>query len=147
VATQRGRLRGGQRVAVADHRGQQVEQGREGELRLGLDPAGAQHGDVAVAPLHQRVQQGGLADPGLAPERERASMAGPQVREEAVELGELSNPTNDHRAKYPRTGDPALGAGCRLRSRVSPGASAPAPRRQCCRVYQRDQWPLLLMQG
>ena len=87
-AGQRRRLRRGQPVAQAEHRPAQLGQPRERLVRLGLQPAHAQHGHVRGA-LERGEQQGRLADPGLPAQQERCAAAlagGVQRAPDALQL-------------------------------------------------------------
>jgi hypothetical protein len=86
-AHERGGLRHRQRVQPAEHRLEEVGQRGEGELGLGLGPAGPQDRDRAVAALGQRLEQGRLADPGFAVQHEGAALAAGQRGQQSVEPG------------------------------------------------------------
>jgi hypothetical protein len=58
----------------------------EGELALGLDADAAQHGHVFLRALACVLEQGGLADSGLAADDEDTSPAGAGVSQKAVDL-------------------------------------------------------------
>ena len=73
-AHERGGLRPRQRVQPAEHGVEKVGQRGEGQLRLGLGPAGPQNRDRAVAALDQRLEQGRLPDSGFPVHHEGAAL-------------------------------------------------------------------------
>src|SRR6185437_16762215 len=112
-AHQRGGLRRWQRVQLAEQRVEKIGQRREGELRLGLRPAGPHDGDRAVAALDQRVEQGRLADSGLTVHHQGAAFAAHQRGEKSVEPGQFGHPADDH-LQAPRGGTGNAGSPPRL---------------------------------
>ena len=67
-----------------EHRRAQRMQARERELHLGLDAS--RPGDAApIRSVRQVSQQGGLADPSLAPEDEHPALTRAHARDEALQ--------------------------------------------------------------
>ena len=79
-APQRGRLLGGYRVELVEHRLQQLVQAAPGEPGLELHPGRAQYRQVAGRVRRVR-QQGGLADAGRAGQQQGTAAAGPHLVE------------------------------------------------------------------
>ena len=96
-AHERGGLRRRQRVQLAQHGVEKFGQRGESALRLGLGPAGARHRDRAGAALDQRLEQGRLADPGLAVHDQGAALTVYERGEESIEPGPFGHPADDHR--------------------------------------------------
>jgi hypothetical protein len=73
-------------VEPAEHRPEQVGQPRERDLRLGLDPPGPQHQQVAGA-LVGEPQERTLADAGVAAHKERPAASRTRMGEQDVDAG------------------------------------------------------------
>jgi hypothetical protein len=71
-AAQRALLRRGKRVQITERRPDELVQRGEGELRLGFHSARSEHLHVR-RPLARVLEQGRLADPGIAAEHEDAA--------------------------------------------------------------------------
>ena len=113
-ARDRGGLRRRQRVQLAEHGVEKVGQRGECELRLGLGPARPQHRDRAAAALDQRLEQGCLADPGLAVHHQGAALTARERGEQSVEPGQFGHPADDH-LQAPRAGMGNAGSSPRIR--------------------------------
>jgi hypothetical protein len=70
-------------------------EGGEGQLGLGLDPGGPQHGHP-LGPPGGMVEQRGLADAGLAPEHQRPAAGPAGVREQPIEGVAFGAPAVEH---------------------------------------------------
>ena len=87
----------GMRSSSAERRAQQLEQGRERDLRLGLDaprPQQLHPGGVPGGVIEQR----GLADPRLADQRQHRAVARPRALQGCSHLAPLTLATNQHAA-------------------------------------------------
>ena len=82
-------------MQLAQRREQQLVQAREGELRLRLDPDSAQY-PKAPGVVGRVLEQGGLADPRVAPQDQRPAVAVPDIVEQLSEPGTLTLPANQH---------------------------------------------------
>ena len=89
-------LRRGYPVQRPEGGAQELEQPREGHLRLGLDSARTQH-QHPLRLLGGVVEQGSLADPSLADEREDAALPDPRIRQQAIERRPLLVAAEQHR--------------------------------------------------
>ena len=97
---QRGGLRCGQPVEVAQRRAQKLLQRGERQLGLRLDPARGEH--VHVARAGARVlEQDRLADTGLAAQRQRSAPRVAGRVEQCADEGALSVPPKQHRPTLP----------------------------------------------
>ena len=92
---QRAGLRPRQAIEQVQRGTQQLVQPGERELRLGLDPARREHVHVGRAIAHV-LEQGGLADPGLAAHDERAAAGLPRGAEQCTDEGALRVPSVQH---------------------------------------------------
>ena len=93
---QRGRLRRRKLRQSVQHRREQIGQGGEREIGLGLHARNMQDRDVTAARAHQLGQQGGLADPGLAAQQQGASVSVTQLGHELSEPDELDVSSLQH---------------------------------------------------
>src|SRR5262249_8741777 len=75
----------------------ELEQPREGEVRLGLD-AGRAKDEKPRCPRDGVLEQGALAHPGLAPDQQRATAGGAGVLEQLLDACTFPIPADEHRA-------------------------------------------------
>ncbi len=80
---------------MTEHRAQQLVQAGERKLRLRLDPGGPQH-PQAGGVLGRVVEQGRLADAGLAAEHERRAGAGTGIVEQGADPRPFRLPAHQH---------------------------------------------------
>ena len=143
-APERGRLRPGDPVERAERRAQQLGEPRERDLGLRLDAARAQHAHPPGLP-GRVLEQRGLADPGLADEREHAALAVPRLGQEPVERQPLLVAAEQHlpiltvrRSRCERPGPPSELGAPRMRPRIGQayGRRTPDQRRS---AWQRSR--------
>jgi len=116
------------------HGPQQLVQGGERKLGLGLDPGGPQHGHP-LGPPGGMVEQRGLADTGLAPEHQGPAAGPAGVREQPFEGVAFGAPAVEHyrdasrreRTAGARTAIPPASTSSTSRARPSPTWSASRP--------------------
>ncbi len=89
-------------VGEVDDRPQQLVQPRERQLRLGFDPGAREH-PHPLGPRHRVLQQGGLADPRLAPHDEGAAARLPGRIEQAIDRLALALTAQQHGPTLRRT--------------------------------------------
>lgn len=90
-------LRRGQAPEVIEHRLAQLLEARVGQLHLRLDAGRTHHPQVDRGSEHV-VEQGGLAHPGLAAHHDRATAAGADLAEQAVEERAFAFAPRQHKA-------------------------------------------------
>jgi hypothetical protein len=142
-ATEGLRLRPGQAPDQLQQRAEQLVQGGEGQLGLGLDPAGPQHGHP-VGPPGGMVEQRRLADAGLPAHHQHPAARPTGVGEQPFQDVALGAPAVKHHrdaspgqdGQAPRrggggSGPPGPGRRSRRRARVAragPGRARPGRR-------------------
>ena len=128
---QRVSLRGRQPLGALQRRpAEQLQQTGERELPLRLDPADARE-PAAGCPFGDVVEQGRLADAGLAANHERRAPTGTRRVEQAIERAELSLlPRNTVAAR-----SPFIRADDRPRVRLGQGLGTPT---EAMRRLRRD---------
>ena len=87
---QRPRLRDRQLVAQPHHRTQQPVQRRERQRRLDLEALGAQHQRLAWRCVDELVEEGRLADAGLAADHQAAGRPVPRLLDEFGQVRALA---------------------------------------------------------
>ena len=91
----RGGLRLGEARQQVDDGPHELVQRSERELGLGLDPHGAQH-PHARRVLDRMPEQRRLAEPGIAPDDQRAALRGPSANDEALDSGTVRLSAVEH---------------------------------------------------
>ena len=99
--------------------------GREGELRLGLDPTRPQNRGVLRAP-GQGIEQPRLADPDLAPDYERPSAAAANTGDQVFDHRHLRLPPQKRRGRAPIHHQAGLAVADRHTGRAATGRSTDA---------------------
>ncbi|MCV2488378.1 hypothetical protein OF117_03305 [Geodermatophilus sp. YIM 151500] len=120
----RGRLRGRERGDQVEHRPQQLVEGGEGQLRLGLDAGRAEHPQVGCGP-RRAVQQRGLADAGVPHEDDRRARVRAHGPHHVVQEGALGLAAMQHGARVSAT--PGADTGPQSGEEGSDVGSAPGP--------------------
>ena len=139
-ALERDRLRLRDPVEHPERRAQQLEQRRERDLRLGLDPAGAQQLHPARS-ARGVLEQRGLADPRLADERQRRARRPAARRSSARSIAprSRSRPSSIARFSAPAPEAERLG-GPRMRTRPAASYGRPDNRsEEDCQMSATDR--------